>query len=152
MGGCSVVLFSVVDNRRCAQVSTGAQNDLQKITQMAYQSVAVYGMNDKVGLVSFPQDNQRMDKPYSDETARVIDEEARKIIAECYDATLGLLRDKTDVVEALAQVHTFPPSFWKLWVFLGTWLLRLICAGDWSSRARVVCGSLPVVWLSLIHI
>lgn len=87
------------------QISTGAQNDLQKITQMAYQSVAVYGMNDKVGLVSFPQDSQRLDKPYSDETARMIDEEARAIIKDCYDTTLQLLRDKQDVVESLAQVR-----------------------------------------------
>lgn len=71
---------------------------------MAYQSVAVYGMNEKVGLVSFPQDSQRFDKPYSDETARMIDEEARNIIKECYDITLKMLRDKTDVVESLAQV------------------------------------------------
>ena len=99
------------------QISTGAQNDLAKITQMAYQSVAVYGMNDKVGLVSFPPNDQRMDKPYSDETARVIDEEARKIIAECYEATLRLLRDKNDVVEALAQVRLQCP----------TRPLRLIC-------------------------
>jgi hypothetical protein len=92
-------------------VSTGAQNDLQKITQMAYSSVAVYGMNDKIGLVSFPQDNQRMDKPYSDETARLIDEEARAIIKDCYEKTLQLLRDKTDIVEALAQVCCTPPGF-----------------------------------------
>jgi AFG3 family protein len=88
-------------------VSTGAQNDLQKITQMAYSSVAVYGMNARVGLVSFPPDNQRLDKPYSDETARLIDEEARKIIADCYEHTLALLRAKRAEVEALAQVR--PP-------------------------------------------
>jgi AFG3 family protein len=86
------------------QISTGAQNDLQKITKMAYSTVAVYGMNDKVGLVSFPQDNNRFDKPYSDETAQTIDREARDIIFKCYDRTLDLLREKKALVEALAQV------------------------------------------------
>ena len=87
------------------QVSTGAQNDLEKITQMAYSTVAVYGMNAKIGLVSFPPDRNRMDKPYSDETAQTIDREARAIIDSCYQRTLTLLREKKDFVEALAQVR-----------------------------------------------
>lgn len=86
------------------QISTGAQNDLEKITQMAYSSVAVYGMNAKIGLVSFPPDRNRVDKPYSDETAQLIDREAREIIDACYQRTLALLREKKDAVEALAQV------------------------------------------------
>lgn len=88
----------------CLQVSTGAQNDLEKITQMAYSTVAVYGMNERVGLVSFPPDKQRMDKPYSDDTARLIDQEVRTVVSKCYDRTLELLREKRDAVEALAQV------------------------------------------------
>eukprot|EP00892_Ulva_mutabilis_P001410 jgi/Ulvmu1/1126/UM106_0043.1 len=85
------------------KVSTGAQNDLEKITQMAYSTVAVYGMNDRVGLVSFPPDKQRLDKPYSDDTARLIDQEVRAVVSSCYDATLNLLREKREAVEALAQ-------------------------------------------------
>lgn len=83
-------------------VSTGAQNDLQKITQMAYSTVAIYGMSPEVGLVSFPPDGNRLDKPYSDETARMIDVEVRAMIARCYDETLALLRTKAALVEALA--------------------------------------------------
>lgn len=86
-------------------MSTGAQNDLEKITQMAYSTVAVYGMNERVGLVSFPPDKQRMDKPYSDDTARLIDQEVREVVSTCYDRTLELLREKRDAVEALAQVR-----------------------------------------------
>lgn len=86
-----------------SKVSTGAQNDLQKITQMAYSQVAVYGMNEKVGLVSFPPDSNRFDKPYSNETARLIDDEVRALINECYGRTLSLLRDKRPLVEAVAQ-------------------------------------------------
>jgi AFG3 family protein len=74
---------------------------------MAYSTVAVYGMNEKVGLVSFPPDQNRFDKPYSDETAKTIDQEARDIINKCYDRTLSLLQEKKDLVEALAQVTFF---------------------------------------------
>jgi AFG3 family protein len=85
------------------KVSTGAQNDLERITKMAYSTVAVYGMNAKIGLVSFPQNSNR--NPYSDETARLIDQEAREIINGCYANTLALLRAKTELVEELAQVR-----------------------------------------------
>ncbi len=58
------------------KISTGAQNDLEKVTQMAYSKVAVYGFSDKVGLVSFPPKGEaEFQKPYSDETARIIDQE-----------------------------------------------------------------------------
>lgn len=72
---------------------------------MAYSSVAIYGMNAKIGLVSFPPDKNRFDKPYSDETAQLIDREAREIINGCYETTLALLRSKTELVEAVADVR-----------------------------------------------
>ncbi|HNG71959.1 MAG TPA: ATP-dependent zinc metalloprotease FtsH, partial [Chitinophagales bacterium] len=78
------------------KISTGAQNDLQRITQLAYAMVTVYGMNDKVGNVSFydPQQDTTFTKPYSDETAKVIDEEVRKLIDTAYQRTLNLLTEK----------------------------------------------------------
>jgi AFG3 family protein len=87
------------------KISTGAQNDLQQITRMAYAMVTVYGMNDKVGNVSFydPQQENSFTKPYSDETARMIDEEVRKLIDAAYERTLQLLRDKKGQVEKLAE-------------------------------------------------
>ncbi|KAK9810016.1 hypothetical protein WJX72_003395 [[Myrmecia] bisecta] len=85
------------------KISTGAQNDLERITKMAYSQVAVYGMNEKVGLVSFPPEDGQFNKPYSNETARLIDEEVRKLITSAYERTLGLLRDKKDLVAKLAE-------------------------------------------------
>merc|ERR1712046_123649 len=85
------------------KISTGAQNDLQRVTQMAYNKVAVYGMNDKVGLLSFPKDQNELTKPYGNETATLIDEEVRDYVSKLYEKTINLLEEKRDVVEALAQ-------------------------------------------------
>jgi len=87
------------------KISTGAQNDLQQITRIGYAMVTVYGMNDKVGNISFydPQQDNSFTKPYSDETARLIDEEVRKLIDLAYDRTKQLLTDKRGDVEKLAE-------------------------------------------------
>ncbi len=89
------------------KISTGAQNDLERITKLAYSMVTVYGMNDKLGNVSFYDskggDGYNFNKPYSEQTAREIDEEARKIIASAYERTRALLSDKQDKLEILAQ-------------------------------------------------
>lgn len=87
------------------KVSTGAQNDLQQITKIAYAMVSVYGMNEKVGNVSFydPNQDQVFTKPYSDETAKLIDEEVRKLIEKAYARTKALLTEKRAEVEKLAK-------------------------------------------------
>jgi cell division protease FtsH len=87
------------------KISTGAQNDLQQITRIAYSMVTVYGMNDKVGNVSFydPAAENTFTKPYSEETSRLIDEEVRKLIDEAYLKTKNLLMAKKQQVEKLAE-------------------------------------------------
>jgi AFG3 family protein len=87
------------------KISTGAQNDLQQITRIAYAMVSVYGMNDKVGNISFydPQAENTFTKPYSEETSRMIDEEVRKLIDQAYEKTKALLIDKKLQVEKLAE-------------------------------------------------
>ncbi len=87
------------------KISTGAQNDLQQITRIAYAMVTVYGMNDKVGNVSFydPQQETAFTKPYSEETSKLIDEEVRKLIDEAYERTKKLLTEKKAEVEKLAS-------------------------------------------------
>ena len=67
--------------------------------------VTVYGMNDKVGNVSFydPQQENAFTKPYSEETSKIIDEEVRKLIDEAYERTKALLREKKPQAEKLAE-------------------------------------------------
>lgn len=87
------------------KISTGAQNDLQQITRIAYSMVTVYGMNEKVGNVSFydPSAENSFTKPYSEETSKIIDEEVRKLIDIAYINTKKLLTEKRVQVEKLAE-------------------------------------------------
>ena len=86
------------------KISTGAQSDLDQVTKMAYSMIAVFGMNEKVGNVSFHGMQQdQFNKPYSDETATLIDQEVRKLIDSQYDRAKELLRTRSKELEALAQ-------------------------------------------------
>jgi cell division protease FtsH len=87
------------------KISTGASNDLQQITKIAYSMVTTYGMNDKVGNVSFydPQQENYFTKPYSEETGKIIDQEVRKLIEDAYVKTKNLLTEKRGDVELLAK-------------------------------------------------
>lgn len=86
------------------QRSMGAQGDLEYITRVAYSMVTIFGMNDKIGNVSFRNDDDySFSKPYSEATARIIDEEAKKIIDKAYERTLQMLNEKREQLEAVAQ-------------------------------------------------
>ncbi len=87
------------------KISTGAQNDLQQVTRMAYSMITIYGMNERVGNVSFydPHQETAFTKPYSEETSKLIDEEVRALIDDCYISTRKLLTDKKTEVEKLAE-------------------------------------------------
>jgi cell division protease FtsH len=87
------------------KISTGASNDLQQITKIAYSMVTTYGMNNKVGNVSFydPQQENYFTKPYSEETGKMIDQEVRKLIEDAYIKTKNLLTEKRGDVELLAK-------------------------------------------------
>ncbi len=87
------------------KISTGAQNDLQQITRIAYAMVTVYGMNDKVGNISYydPQSENTFTKPYSEATSRIIDEEVRILLDDAYQRTKALLSERKMEVEKLAE-------------------------------------------------
>ena len=86
------------------KISTGAQNDLDQVTKMAYGMVTVYGMNKNVGNVSFYAMSQdQFNKPYSNETARLIDDEVRGLIEAQYLRAQTLLTEKREELNLLAN-------------------------------------------------
>lgn len=85
------------------KISTGAQSDLDQVTKMAYSMVAIYGMNEKVGNVSFyGMQQDQFSKPYSDDTAKLIDQECRKMIDEQYKRAQVLLTERSNELHLLA--------------------------------------------------
>jgi AFG3 family protein len=88
------------------KISTGALSDLERVTKMAYSIVSVYGMNDKIGNISFydsKSSEYKMTKPYSEKTAETIDEEVRKLVTAAYERTKELLKEKRSELETLAK-------------------------------------------------
>lgn len=88
------------------EISTGAQNDLDKVTSTAYSMVVIYGMTEKVGNVSYYElmKNDTFQKPYSDDTARIIDEEVKAIIDKQYARVMALLKEKSAELHKVAEV------------------------------------------------
>ena len=89
-------------------VSTGALNDLERVTKQAYAMVAYYGMSDEVGNRSWydstGQSDMALTKPYSEQTAQQIDAEARKVIDRAYAMAEQVLRDHADGLRELAEL------------------------------------------------
>lgn len=90
------------------EVSTGALSDLEKVTKQAYAMVTVYGLNDKIGNISFydssGQSDYSLQKPYSDKTAELIDAEVKTIVENAYDRTKDILNSNRDKLDKLAQL------------------------------------------------
>ncbi|XVF76651.1 hypothetical protein PTKIN_Ptkin13bG0283700 [Pterospermum kingtungense] len=88
------------------KISTGAQNDLEKVTKMTYAQVAVYGFSDKVGLLSFPQREGgfEMTKPYSSKTGAIIDSEVREWVNKAYERTVQLIEEHKEHVAQIAEL------------------------------------------------
>lgn len=88
------------------KVTTGASDDLRRVTDLVYSTIQIYGMNSRVGQLAFPKDPNAMpgDKPYSDSTAEAMDEEARRIVDEAYAKTVKLITEKKDDVEKVANL------------------------------------------------
>jgi AFG3 family protein len=86
-------------------ISTGAQSDLEQITSMSYAMVTIYGMNREVGHISFNDSRQEFNfnRPYSDATAQMIDQEVRKMIDAAYLRTKNLLIEKGAELEIIAK-------------------------------------------------
>ncbi|MET1055128.1 MAG: ATP-dependent zinc metalloprotease FtsH [Pedobacter sp.] len=103
-GMCMTMGGRVAEDLVFGKISTGAQNDLERITKLSYAMVTIYGMNTAVGNVSFhdPQNEYNFNKPYSEKTSELIDVEVRKLIGDVYERTMQLLVDKREGLEKLA--------------------------------------------------
>jgi cell division protease FtsH len=91
------------------QITTGAQNDLERITKMAYAMVVDYGMSERLGNISFnlsgrDDDTPLFDKPYSEDTARLIDQEVKRLIEEVQVRARNLLDEKREKLTEMAEL------------------------------------------------
>ena len=90
------------------QPSTGALNDLERLTKMAYGMVTYYGMSDEVGHLSFYDSTGArgydLTKPYSEKTAELIDKEVKDLIKMIHDRTLKILTDNKEGFLALSTI------------------------------------------------
>jgi AFG3 family protein len=103
---CMALAGRVAEEIFFGRVTTGASDDLRRVTQLVYSTIQVYGMNSRVGQLAFPKDPNALpgERPYSDATAEAMDEEARAIVDAAYQRTLTLLREKRDEVEKVAAL------------------------------------------------
>ena len=102
---CSALGGRAAEQLTFGRISTGALSDLEKVTKQAYAMVSIYGLNEKIGNISFydPHGNNQFVKPYSDSTARIIDEEVSTLIEEQYQRALTLLTQNQDKLVLLAE-------------------------------------------------
>ena len=86
---------------------SGALNDLERLTRLAYAMVSYYGMNERIGNISFYDSTGErgfdLTKPYSENTATAIDEEVKKLVDEVHERTLKLIKEHADGFEQLAR-------------------------------------------------
>lgn len=88
------------------QISTGAQDDLDRVTNMAFSQITKYGMSPKIGLLSFKSNSsefQMAHRLYSDHTSQLVDSEIRDLVNSAYQRTVDLLTSKRDLLEKVAQ-------------------------------------------------
>jgi len=90
------------------RVSTGALNDLERITKQAYNMVVYFGLNDKIGNISYydstGQQEYSFNKPFSEKTAEIIDQEIKKLVDKAYKRALTILKENQDKLHELANI------------------------------------------------
>jgi len=105
---CALIAGRVAEEIINGEPATGALNDLERLTQMAYSMVQYYGMSEKVGAVSFYDSTGArgydLTKPYSEKTAELIDQEVKDLVASIHDRTLQLLQENRDGFEQIAML------------------------------------------------
>ncbi|MCQ2153222.1 MAG: ATP-dependent zinc metalloprotease FtsH [Bacteroidales bacterium] len=105
---CSLIGGRVAEEIVNGEPSTGAQNDLERLTGMAYSMVQFYGFSDKVGNLSFYDSTGArgfdLTKPYSEKTAELMDEEVKRIVSDIHDRTRKILKDNEEGFRKVAEL------------------------------------------------
>jgi cell division protease FtsH len=105
---CSLIGGRVAEEIINGQPSTGALNDLERLTKMAYGMVSYYGMSDKVGNLSYYDSTGSraydLNRPYSEKTAELIDNEVKELIKMIHDRTESILRENFDGFNQLSAI------------------------------------------------
>jgi AFG3 family protein len=103
---CMALAGRAAEEIMFGRVTTGASDDLRRVTEIVYSTIQLYGMNSRLGQLSYPKDPNAMweDRPYSEKTAKAMDEEARLIIDAAYLRTLNLLKDKKTELQKVATM------------------------------------------------
>jgi cell division protease FtsH len=106
---CGLLGGRIAEEIIFGEISTGAQNDLERVTEIAYNMVVVYGMSEKVGYLSFLESNNPyyggpgIDRKYGDETARLIDNEVKAIVDSARKRVFEMLSEHRDKLETIAR-------------------------------------------------
>ena len=105
---CSLIAGRVAEEIVNGQPSTGALNDLERLTKMAYGMVTYYGMSDEIGTVSYYDSTGsrgfELGKPYSEKTAELIDKEVKQLVESIHDKTESLLKENFEGFSQLAAI------------------------------------------------
>lgn len=89
------------------EITTGASNDFEKVTKIAYNMITKYGMDEELGMITYTQDNAGEYipyKPYSENTAELIDTKIKKLVAEAYTKSLKIIKENKELMEKMATL------------------------------------------------
>ncbi|MFV0366619.1 MAG: ATP-dependent zinc metalloprotease FtsH [Mangrovibacterium sp.] len=138
---CSTLGGRAAEELAFGNISSGAQNDLEKVTKTAYAMISIYGMSAKVGNFSYYDSTGQSDysftKPYSEKTAILIDEEAKSMIDEQYQRALQVLKDNEEGHHKLAE------KLLEKEVIFGDDLEEIFGKRPWQSSKEVSRADAP---------
>lgn len=105
---CATLAGRAAEEIMFGEISTGALDDLEKVTKEAYMMIVYYGFNKKIGNISFYDSSGQRDmgiqKPYSEETGKLIDEEVRKLVSDCYQRSKKILEQNKSSLAEIAEL------------------------------------------------
>lgn len=134
---CATLAGRAAEEVFLGRISSGALNDLERVTQRAYGMVAFLGMSEQLPNLSYHSNQESFQKPYSDHTARIIDQEVQAIVTGQYERAKQLLRDNADKHRQLADLLC------QYEVIFAADVENIFGARPWKSRADIILEEQP---------